>query len=155
VSMYKIAVGDGHEDERGAYFLAMLGNPPAARFRDAWAEKHPGGELVIVIYTRTGGPNRDGYAAANDALAAHPLYIRDADDTFDPTYASWFFRVPPGRATEVAGIAVDPVDTARRWQDAIDRVTRGEVRPAEIAFMDQLAATFTDPSPDSPRIIRI
>jgi hypothetical protein len=42
-----------------------------------------------------------------------------------------------------------------RWKAAIDRIERGELRPAEVAMMDQFATMLSDPSPDAPRIMEV
>lgn len=149
--------------------LPVLGNPVVQRFRDCWVERTPYG-LVIAVYTRTGGPYRrrcsctdDGTAhapdscwgACNAALAAHPLYLSDADDKLDATYMTFRFRVPEAQSEALAPVAVDPVDTSARWQEAIDRVSRGEIRPAVRAMGDQLAAMLGDASPGAPRIMEV
>jgi hypothetical protein len=156
MSMYEVAVADGHQHERGAVLLAVLGNPEVARFRDVWCEKGEDGP-VIHLYTRQGGPNRACCAASNEALQAHPLYLRDADDSFDHTYASFWFSAPPMREMQeaLATVAVDPVDTDARWQEAIARVQRGDLRPSEVAMMDQVAAGLGDTSPGGGKVIRI
>jgi hypothetical protein len=167
MSLYEIAVADGHQDERRAVLLPILGSPAVQRFRDAWVERTAFG-LVIAIYTRTGGPNRrcscggggehapaSCRAACNEALAAHPLYLRDADDGFDKTYATFRFRVPDSHREQLTGVAVDPVDTDARWKAAIARIQSGEWRPAEIAMADQLAAMLGDTSPDAPRVMEV
>ena len=71
------------------------------RFRDCYFN----GEH-IVIYTRTGGGNRDYYDSRattdsedydgpfNEDLRALPGYVRDEDDDYDSTYASFYFTVP-------------------------------------------------------------
>lgn len=59
------------------------------RFRDVWLDED---ENHIVIYTRTGGGNREYYP--NKVLTSHPLYIRDEDDDFDSTYAKYYFAMP-------------------------------------------------------------
>jgi len=71
------------------------------RFRDCYFN----GEH-IVIYTRTGGGNRDYYDSRettdsedydgpfNDDLRALPGFVRDEDDDYDSTYASFYFTVP-------------------------------------------------------------
>lgn len=73
------------------------------RFRDAYFDAE---ENHLVIYTRTGGGNReyyggpDGYDNAdyegpfNEDLEAHPNYLRDEDDDFDSTYAYFYFSIP-------------------------------------------------------------
>jgi hypothetical protein len=169
MSLYEIAVADGHQHERGAVLLAVLDSPVVARFRDAWVEKGDDGP-VIAIYTRQGGGKRQCYcgsepgrahvpeqcyAACNEALAAHPLYLRDADDEFDGTYATFYFRVPEEVRGVLAEAAVEPVDMSARWKAAIDRIERGELRPAEVAMMDQFATMLSDPSPDAPRIMEV
>ena len=174
MALYDIAVGDGHQRDRGAILLTILGNPTVKRFRDAWTEKGSDGEPVIAIYTRQGGGNRECYcdsengemvaaqhvpescnAACNAVLAAHPLYLRDADDDFDATYATWYFRVPPEYRDALAASAGEPRNMSEVWQQAIDRIGSGEMRPAEVALGDQLAAFITDPAPDSPRIMEV
>ncbi len=172
MSLYNVVLGDGKQWQRGQALFAVLASAAdarVARFRDAWIERGEDGRPVIVIYTRTGGGNRecfceangrahphpDCYLAANETLAAHPLYLRDADDRFDPTYATFYFKVPDAYREALAGVAVDHIDMSARWQEAIARVGRGEVRPAETAMMDQIAAALSNPSPDAPRIIEI
>ena len=170
MSLYDLAVADGHQNERGAVLLGMLGSPVVARYRDAWIEKSGDGP-VIAVYTRQGGGNRtcycDGgdpgrahvpeqcYAACNEALQAHPLYLRDADDSFDGTYATFYFKAPGEWREVLAEAAVEPVDMGARWQEAIARVERGEIGPALRAAGDQLAASLNDTSPDAPRVIRL
>jgi hypothetical protein len=168
MSLYEIAVADGRQHERGAVLLTVLDCPVVTRFRDAWVEKSADGP-VIAIYTRQGGGNRacnceefgrvhvpeQCYAACNEALAAHPLYIRDADDEFDGTYATFYFRVPQEYRGALAPAAVDPVNMSERWLAAIERVRSGEMRPAETAMADQLAAVLADTSPDAPKIMEI
>jgi hypothetical protein len=179
MGLYDVVLGDGHQAERGVLLLAMLGDPGVARFRDAWVEKGDDGQPVIAIYTRQGGGNRECfcesrngtvvaeqhvpsgcYAACNEALTRHPLYIRDADDDFDGTYATFYFRVPDAVPADVLArlteAASEPVNMSERWQEAIDRVGSGELRPAEIAMADQFAAFLSDPDPgDGPRIMQV
>jgi hypothetical protein len=169
MSLYEIAVADGHQQERGAVMLMVLGNPVVSRFRDAWVEKGDDGP-VIAIYTRQGGGNRECYcaetegrkhvpeecyAACNEALAAHPLYLRDADDDLDATYATFYFRPPDELRYALTSAAVDPVNMSERWQAAIDRINSGELRPALRAMGDHLAAMIGDPSPDAPTIMEV
>lgn len=49
---------------------------------------------VISIYTRVGGGNRDDYQDEIDELRSHPNYIKDYDDDFDSTFATFQFSVP-------------------------------------------------------------
>jgi hypothetical protein len=61
------------------------------RFRDCFydADRH-----LIVIHTRTGGGNREGYREENNALTLHDFYKYDCDDEYDCTYANFFFTIP-------------------------------------------------------------
>jgi hypothetical protein len=145
--LYNMVLGDGREAVRGAAVLTLLGVPPAerlgfvGRFRDAWFERQPDGPPLMVIYTRNGGGNRADQHVAITAMRAHPLYVRDEDDDFDGTYATFWFRFPsecpPGvnatggewdsiRDSAVSN-AEDPVDMGERWMTAIAGIgVRGE-----------------------------
>lgn len=59
------------------------------RYRDCYLS--PEGDKIIV-YTRTGGNNREDYF--NEDLTDHPMYLCDYDDDFDNTYMSIEFSVP-------------------------------------------------------------
>lgn len=82
------------------------------RFRDCYLAAGS-----IVVYTRTGGGNRDYYESEescrehypsyfegnkedhpqgpwNDDLRNHPCYTQDEDDSFDSTYALFYFKYP-------------------------------------------------------------
>lgn len=73
------------------------------RFRDAYFDAE---ENRLVVYTRTGGGNREYYGGRggydneeyegpfNEDLEAHPNYISDEDDDFDSTYAYFYFAIP-------------------------------------------------------------
>lgn len=150
--MYDLVLGDGLQATRGAYLLGLLGHPPVARYRDAWVERGVVGP-VIVVYTRQGGPYRtcrcaeDGacdpaecWAASTRAMRGHLLYLSDADDVRDPTYAAFRFGPPPEHAAMLAGDAIEPVDTSARWQAAYDRITGGNLRAEEFAMGGRLAA---------------
>lgn len=98
------------------------------RFRDSYFD----GEH-IVIYTRTGGGNRDWYDGPNDDnpdgpwnsdLRALPGFVRDEDDDFDSTYASFYFTVP-----EHFGYLLDKLKSmaqretqSERWEATIERI---------------------------------
>lgn len=86
-----------HGYEPGAaIYLAALQIDPAqvGRFRDCYLKKEADGTPRIVIYTRTGGGNREHYETDNAWLQSHPLYLKDYDDAMDCTYAHFEFKVP-------------------------------------------------------------
>lgn len=94
------------------FFLPMLGHHPDEypRFRDCFVEQDPD---RIVVFTRTGGGNREDYAEENHWITTLPGFVSDDDDDFDSTFAYWRFAVPErwsadfsrlinGRAAEVS-----------------------------------------------------
>lgn len=92
----------------------------------------------IVIYTRTGGGNREFYerpVAANDEahykgpwnenLRANPNFLKDEDDTFDCTYAYFHYRVPKENRSSCdmlmkLGAIRNPSES---WHNLINRIT--------------------------------
>lgn len=82
------------------------------RIRDVYLKKYRD-EVVIEVFARTGGGNREHYP--NAILTSHPNYIADEDDGFDNTYAHYYFRVPDElkKEAEAQGIKLeDHVETA-------------------------------------------
>jgi len=133
--LYNMVIGDGHEHERGQILIALLGGVDPGRFRDAWIERGEDGDPVIAIYTRNGGGNREEYKPEIEAMRANALYLRDADDTFDSTYATFYFAAPPEHRDALRGLAVDPVDTDEVWRLAIaalDAVSRDGKGPSTL-----------------------
>lgn len=67
------------------------------RFRDCYFK-----DDFIVVFTRTGGGNRDEYdvdehpygSPTNNNLRNHPYYVSDRDAEYDSTYALFFFSIP-------------------------------------------------------------
>lgn len=130
MSLYNLIVGNNGQYDRGQILLAILDNPNPGRFRDAWVERGEDGEPVIAIYTRNGGGNRECYCGddepgtctgcVGEAFAAHPLHIRNADDDFDRTYATYYFAAPAEHREFLAQMAQDPVNMSEQWQKFIN-----------------------------------
>lgn len=102
--------------------LAALGlaREDFTRFRDAFVA-----EGEIAVYTRLGGPNREAYADTIKRLQAHPLHLRDRDDGFDETYATFYFKVPANER----GLLVQDIgkwDPDARWKDGLARLEKGD-----------------------------
>ena len=73
------------------FILPMLGEKHPTnypRFRDCFVENNE-----IHVYTRVGGVNRN-CNFGEEELQNHPNYLRDFDDDFDNTYATYVFSVP-------------------------------------------------------------
>ena len=112
MSLYTLLFG---VDDAAPVLLAALGltRGDVPRFRDCYLDGDH-----IVIHTRTGGGNRDAYEEGNAALAAHPCYLRDADDDFDSTYADFTFRFPEEYAAELQALSTlrPPDRPSEKWQ---------------------------------------
>jgi hypothetical protein len=108
MSMYGIISGGGDKPTAELVLEAINSVAPISipRYRDAYIEKNDDA-IELVIFTRTGGGNRECYCEEagcnhesccyhgdNDKMAQHPLYLRDDDDNFDSTYAKFYFNVP-------------------------------------------------------------
>lgn len=75
------------------FILPMLGEKHPddyPRFRDCFLR---GDNNEIHVYTRVGGGNKNcGYG--EEELRKHPNYLREFDDEYDCTYATYVFSVP-------------------------------------------------------------
>ena len=50
---------------------------------------------MLLIHTRTGGMfNRKDFKEGNDYLKSNPNHLVNMDDTYDLTYADWWFQIP-------------------------------------------------------------
>lgn len=139
-NFYRAVFGDTQQSQRGALLVAgILSIHDVGRFRDAWVEKGEDGP-VIAVYTRNGDGNREHIEEHDDTVVAgmectctgciatyhlpeHPNYLRDADDEFDPTYATFYFSVPQEYREALGEVAIEPVNMSQRWRDAIDAIT--------------------------------
>lgn len=112
MSLYNMLFGTNNA---APVLLAALGVTAGdvPRFRDCFIS---GDE--IVIHTRTGGGNREAYEEENDALCAHPCYLRDEDDDFDSTYANFYFKFPEEYAADLKALAEqsDSHTPSEKWQ---------------------------------------
>lgn len=91
------------------------------RFRDCYVSD--GGD-TIEIYTRVGGGNRDEYEDEIEALRNMPTYIRDYDDDFDDTYATFEFGVPD------------------EWRDDFELVKEHKFSELSDAYVDRMQGCF-------------
>jgi hypothetical protein len=75
-----------------------LSRETVGRYRDCYLAKGEDLGMRIIVFTRNGGGNREDYEEVTRYLQAHPLYVRDWDEEYDCTYASYEFRVPESLA---------------------------------------------------------
>jgi hypothetical protein len=118
------------------------------RYRDCYLTN----DGNIVIYTRTGGGNREFYEAANENeesdypgpynsdLRANPNFINDEDDSFDPTYAYFYYKVPEEHKgacdlLSKLGAIRNPNES---WHNLLDRMSKGQDNAELQAYMAQL-----------------
>ncbi len=100
------------------------------RFRDCyWNGTH------IVVYTRTGGGNREYYDSKcddnpdgpwNDTLRSVPGYSHDEDDDSDSTYASFYFTPTESLRDALAGFQAADATPAQKWEAFLDRLKSGD-----------------------------
>lgn len=86
MSFYNMLFGQNPSTEQ-ILSLLNLKKEDIERFRDCGIDGDG-----IYIFTRTGGGNRESYP--NEILTSHPLYKYDFDDSFDNTYAYYYFESP-------------------------------------------------------------
>lgn len=130
-------------DQLGTFFIApMLGGHPEEifpRFRDCYlqergyeefeglpinAPKDDAKEEGIYIYTRVGGGNRESYEDEIQQLQAHPEYIRDFDDDYDCTFATFVFKVPA------------------KWQKDFELLKAGNLKETSKEYQNMILETF-------------
>lgn len=91
------------------------------RFRDCFLNE---AGTEIIIYTRSGGGNRDEYAELNRMMMEIPGYLRDEDDSYDNTYALFYYEIPEQHRETclmLANLGLG-VDQPKRWADYIAKI---------------------------------
>lgn len=98
MSFYNMLFG---MNPRADLMLAVLGlrKHEVERFRDAAADSDG---RRILVYTRTGGNNREGYP--NLTMRKLPSWRGSVDDDFDSTYCTDTFEVPEDFAQDVLAL---------------------------------------------------
>jgi len=108
--------------------LKALGAEPekVPRIRDAWVTKD-GDEFRLVIFTRTGGGNRQDYEEGNAYLRSLPGFVSDRDDEFDATFAKWSYLPPESLPEATLGLILsmqdpDVEDHQKRMAKALNTI---------------------------------
>ena len=114
--MYNMIFG---RNPNGPAILRTLDLTPedCGRFRDCFVAN---GE--IAVYTRNGGGNREYQEEAIELLQEHPNYLRDEDDDFDYTYATFYFSLPNEWREELGDLDSGVFDPSRRWLDMLAKL---------------------------------
>lgn len=89
-----------------AVFLKMAGleAEEIPRFRDCYPSKDG---KTIIVYTRTGGNNRDEYEEDLEVLYNKDNFVEDYDDEFDNTYMSLIFTPLPEWKEDLVSIVTN------------------------------------------------
>lgn len=134
-------------DSQSNFLLALLGltRTDVPRFRDCYWN----GE-EICIYTRTGGGNRDYYESLesckknypedftgdnppkgpwNDDLRKMPTFKRDEDDSFDSTYATFFFALPEVFSELKYDLKAADATPQQKFESFLERLYSGKTDP--------------------------
>ena len=99
------------------FIMPMLGRKQEEypRFRDCFVTE----ENNIAIYTRVGGGNRNcGFG--EEALYEDENFLRDYDDDFDSTYATYEFKVPD------------------KWKSDFDKIIDGKMSEVSKEYVSYL-----------------
>lgn len=143
MSLYNAVFGENPETD---ILLAALNvsKQDIGRFRNIYVSN---GE--IALYTRLGGGNRNCYCDDPEEnghcdvfcfvenielLQNHPQYLRDEDDDFDFTYATFYFAFPPRHAEWLQTLDRGTVDFEGDWKDAFDMLQNASRNDIEAAF---------------------
>lgn len=105
------------------FILPMLGKHPDEypRFRDCFVDLD---EKTINIYTRVGGGNREDYEDEIEAVTKMPNYLRDYDDDFDNTFATFDFSVP------------------EKWKADFEKITTGKATEISDEYKQELKRVY-------------
>lgn len=110
------------------FVLPVLGKHPEEypRFRDCFLgdDEMPNTEGKIIVYTRTGGGNREHYESENADIESMDDFLFDYDDPFDSTFACWVFDIPS------------------KWETDVKKVLDGNILEASNNYKKMIIATF-------------
>lgn len=106
--------------------------------------------LIVAVYTRNGGGNRESVSSWGDedcpdyctgcqaeALEDNPYHIYNEDDSFDRTYANFYYVLPSE--------AVEEVEYARAHEDELNERARAENNHSAMARGDITPWSVNDP----------
>jgi hypothetical protein len=131
--------------------LELLGNPVVPRFRDCYVGVVDGER--IVIYTRTGGGNREGYEAENQALRTVPGFIRDYDDDFDSTFAYWVYEIPAEHRETLEQVSL-PATPREKFDSLLEALRTGKDTP-ETKRANVVGKQIVDAINNGTKIIKV
>lgn len=146
MSMYNMLFG---MNPFAKVLLAILGTDESRvpRFRDCYLDE----DGNIIIYTRTGGGNRDWYEEPNEEnkgegnfncdLRKLEGFISDEDDDFDSTYAYFKFKAPEKASEVLEEIkALGGTDNPnKKWTESLEKLRSGATDQSTKEMLDRVA----------------
>ena len=129
MSLYNMLHGMNRSSDILLSFLGLT-RDDFGRFRDCYIND----DGNICVYTRNGGGNRESYEEVFNCMEAHKYFIRDYDDDFDCTYATYEFRVPDAFRLVVKGMMSDNDSTPPndRWIALLDKMKGGKIDDLDV-----------------------
>lgn len=103
MSLYNMLHGANPLSQVFLQWAGFTGTQDIPRFRDTYLTRHED-EIVLGVYCRIGGGNREEYEDQIEDLRANPQYISDRDADVDYTYAHFLFRFTRPVEGELAGM---------------------------------------------------
>lgn len=102
------------------------GKYKSGRFRDTYLNAKG---TKIILLTRNGGNNREGYFPKN--ILKHPNYLTDYDDSFDSTYCYIEFSVPGKFQEALKKLAPgkEPGKLHEKFAGVVKNLEEGKVTP--------------------------
>ncbi|MDP1711963.1 MAG: hypothetical protein Q8K86_05850 [Candidatus Nanopelagicaceae bacterium] len=121
--------------------LSLLDLKPGdvGRFRDCYVSEDG---KRIVVFTRNGGGNREDYENVISQLQKHPAYVKDYDDDFDCTYASFEFNVPEEHkdfAELMLGLTQNKKPPMQKFEDLIEKMQTDSKHPDVQKIIEKMA----------------
>ena len=120
------------------------------RYRDIYVNKDG---RRIVVYTRLGGQNRPYYEDTFKQIRKHKLYLSDADDTYDNTYAYIYFKVPfiqYKNVTKFLADGTEPEDIKTKFDNAMEDLNNPMSRAYKAT--EEIAKQFDDAMKNDSKI---
>lgn len=119
--LYNVVFGNDPNAELFLHMVGLTNFGKIPRFRDAFVHKE-----YIVIYTRTGGANRADYEEGIEYLRSSPQFSHDEDDSFDNTYALFYYTIPPAfkEGFDKNKAALHRELPAVRWKQYLDNLRK-------------------------------
>lgn len=152
MSMYSLVFGQSGWPKE---IMAMFGLTAemVGRYRDHWIERDPAMEncLILAVYTRNGGGNRQEYAEQIAQMQGLTTYVRDDDDAFDSTYATFRFRMSRQEMeswmSDLDHVEVDESVTVEKVLDDLFKDAEPETRDMSLIWQAMIA-TLPGNTPD-------